>query len=285
MVAATGRFPVSIIAQPVNYYILCTTDQRRKMCGVFDVEGCSTARIRVMSYNIGHYNMGLSPFGYPPDVMDDKVTNLKEMLMEYGPDIIGLQEDSEYADQAKTKKSSKYLYSPVWRYRPSNGGSNIRAKYAAYAGTGELCKFSSGRNYKKAVLKVNGKRLLMISAHPTAHEGNSEIRKQEYTELFDAVHRETWDWCVIAGDFNTLEKADKANLKALCSENSFDMAIGSYLPWVTTFLGRTAKAKHHSFDNILTSPGVTILTVRVLRDWWDRLYSDHVPVVCTMDLG
>ena len=241
-------------------------------------------RLTVMSYNVGHYNMGQRPFGYPEDVMNEKVTALKEMLMETGPDLIGLQEDYTWADRGKTLKSSTYLYSPVWRYRPSGSSSNIRAKYAAYSGTGELCQFSTGAYYRKAVLKVNGGRLLMISAHATAHDGNSDKRKTEYAELFEKVREEKWSWAVICGDFNTLTKTDKENLTAACRENSFEMAIGSYLPWIVTFMGRSEQAKKHSFDNILVSPGVTIRTVRARRDWWERLYSDHVPVTAEVEL-
>lgn len=236
--------------------------------------------IRVMTYNVGHYNMGLSPFGFPEDVRAEKTANLKTMLMDTGPDIIGLQEDSEYADQAKTIKSSKSLYSPVWKYRPSNGASNIRAKYSAYAGTGSTGVFSTGAKYRKVVLKVDGKRMLVFSLHATAHTGNSDKRMQEYTELFELVNREVWDYAVLCGDFNTLQKADKANLKAVCKANKFSMAIGSYLPWIDTFYGRTETSKHHSFDNVLASPGLTIRTVRVLGEWWSRLYSDHLPVIC-----
>ena len=242
------------------------------------------SKIRIMSYNVGHYNMGLSTVGFPKEIFNEKVINFKEMLMEYAPDIIGLQEDSVYIDQDKTLKSNAYLFEPLWRHRPSNNGSNIRAKFPAYTNTTELIKFSSSRNYKKTILKVFGKRLLVISAHPTAHEGNSAIRKQDYLELFECAKSETWDWCIMTGDFNTLEKADKANLKAICAENEFSMAVGTYLPWVDTFLGRTEKSKHHSFDNILCSKNITIKSTMILRDWWGRLYSDHVPIVADVEL-
>jgi endonuclease/exonuclease/phosphatase family metal-dependent hydrolase len=236
-----------------------------------------------MTYNVGHYNMGLLQVGFPKDIFDEKVSNFKEMLMRYAPDIIGLQEDSVYVNQTKTIKSNSYLYEPIWRHRPSNNGSNIRSKFPAYANTSELVKFSSGRNYKKVILKVFGKRMLVLSAHPTAHEGNSAIRKQEYKELFECVNSEIWDYCIITGDFNTLEKIDKANLIAICAENEFSMAIGTYLPWVDTFLGRTEKSKHHSFDNILCSKNINIKSTRILREWWNRLYSDHVPIIADIE--
>lgn len=236
--------------------------------------------IRVMTYNVGHYNMGQAPYGFPPELMDEKAGNLKTMLMASGPDIIGTQEDSPYADQAQTIKASTELYAPVWQYRPNNGGSNIRAKFPCYSGTAGTGKLSSGANYRKAILKVDGNRLMVVSVHATAHQGNSAKRLQDYREIFDIVKAETWKHAIITGDFNTLEDTDKTNLKVVCSDNNFSMAIGDYLPWLNTYIGRSEKAKRHSFDNILVSSGLTIRTTNVLSDWWGRLYSDHVPLIC-----
>ena len=239
----------------------------------------------VMSYNIGHYNMGLSQTGYPPEVMDEKVAVLKELYMQFAPDLIGTQEDATYADRAKTIKSNDYLYDPYWRYRPSGSGCNIRARYAAVSGTGGTITFSTGRTCKKIVLRVDGKRLLALSAHPTAHVGFSREREIEYREMFEAVNREEWDWCVITGDFNTTEEVDKLHLQEQCAANGFGMAIGSYLPWVDTYLGKKEGARRHSFDNVLVSGKCAIRRVQVLRDWWERLYSDHVPVLCEIEMG
>lgn len=235
--------------------------------------------IRIMSYNIGHYNMGLSEGGFPPNIFDEKYTNLKEMLMEIAPDIVCLQEDAHYIDRAKTKKSPDSIFSPVWKHSNGYKLETIKAKYSAVSGSYQLINFSIGQSFRRGIFNVNNKKILVVSAHVIAHVGNSAKRKIQYTEMFDHIRKENWDYCVVAGDFNTTENVDKKNLKALCEANDFTMAIGQYLPWVNTFMGRTEGQTKHSFDNILVSKGLTIKSTKVLRDWYGKLYSDHVPVI------
>ena len=237
--------------------------------------------LRVMSYNIGHYNMGLSEGGFPDSLYTEKLGNLKQMLMETGPDVIGIQEDTHYVDRAGTKKSPATVYSPVWSFRNGYKYETIRAKFKIVSGSYELVNFSNGQHYRKGTFTIGGKGVLVVSAHMIAHTGNAEKRKVQYTELFRAIS--SAEACIVTGDFNTTEKADKATLTALCEKNGFTMAIGSYLPWVDTFFGRAEGATPHSFDNILVK-GMTIKTTKVLRDWYERLYSDHVPVIADIEM-
>ncbi len=243
-----------------------------------------STQIRVMTYNIGHYNMGLATHGYPEDKFDEKSTNLKEMYMEYAPDFIGIQEEEQYADNAKTKKASPFLYSPVWTFRSGYNCTTIRAKYKVVSNTYELSHYSNGMTYRHGLFKIGDKRLLFISTHAVSKVGNNAARLIQYKELFEYINNTEWDWCIVTGDFNTTDEADKKNLKKLCEDNNFTMAIGQYLPWVDTYLGRAKESTHHSFDNILVSPGCTIKSTKVLRSWWSKLYSDHVPVVADIVL-
>ena len=239
--------------------------------------------IRAMSYNIGHYNMGRSLHGYPPDVMDEKVAGYKELIMQYAPEIIGVQEDNTYCDQEGTMKAQE-LYKPVYRYRVGGAGSTIKTMYPVIRGTAESGKLGTGACYRRGVWKAGDRRVMVISLHASAHAGNTEKRRRDYADVFAMAAKEEWDACVICGDFNTLEDADKRSLTEMCGKNGFGMAIGSYLPWVDTYLGRAEGATRHSFDNVLVSGG-SIRRVQVLRDWWGRLYSDHVPVLCEIEMG
>lgn len=233
--------------------------------------------LKVMSYNVGHYNMGLSATGFPASVMNEKLASLKELLIAEHPDFIGLQEDAKWIDAAHTVTSSASLFDPYWRFRPEGNGSTVRARQNCISGSNGKELFKSGRHFRKAAFQMEGKTVLFISCHPTAHVGNSAVRKQEYEQLFSYVNDMQWDICIITGDFNTTEQDDKNNLRTACDENGFDMAIGTYLPWVSTYLGKDGTARQ-SFDNILVGGKVKILSVRILRDWYSRLYSDHVPV-------
>lgn len=243
------------------------------------------SQIRVMTYNIGHYNMGRSETGFPDGLYDEKLAGLKEMLMYAAPDLIGLQEDCKWLDKAHTVTTSAGVFDPVWRFRPEGNGCTVRSKLPLISGSNGKITFSTGRHFRKASFKVDGKRLLFLSCHPTAHVGNSADRKEEYWELFDYVcNREMWDWCVITGDFNTIEAVDKENLRRECDEHGFGMAIGSYMPWISTFPGKDGTS-HGSYDNILVSSGVDIRAMRVMRDWYPLLYSDHVPLAAELILN
>lgn len=242
--------------------------------------------IRVMSYNVGHYNMGYSSTqGFPPEIQSEKVSQFKQLMMQYRPDFIGVQEESRYMDQAGTEAASSGLYKPAYIFRSGYDACTIRSLYEAEAGSYQKIQFSNGQNFRRGIFRVEGKRLLMISAHPISKTGNSDKRLVQYTELFRHAKESGCDWCIITGDFNTTDQADKTNLKALCDKNKYEMAIGSYLPWVDTFIGRTESQRKHSFDNVLVSPGLRIRTTRVLREWYERLYSDHVPVLCDVEVS
>ena len=70
--------------------------------------------ISVMSYNICGYNFDLGPKGFPVSIRDEKVSQLKQMLMTYAPDFVGLQEDYKYIDTEGSEQARKAVFSPVW---------------------------------------------------------------------------------------------------------------------------------------------------------------------------
>lgn len=240
--------------------------------------------ITVMSYNICYYCFDQGNHGFPANLLAEKSGNLKEMLMEYSPDLIGLQEDAEYCDKKKTLKSVDYLFKPIWGYNPGSAYTTIRSKLQTVKNSYKLVYLSTGRCYRRTLVYTEGrKKLLFISAHPMYGTANAVQRETEYAELFQHIRTSQWDYCVVTGDFNSCTDQDKANLKQLCGSNHFGMAIGDYMPWVATCLGHDGKGKQ-SLDNILFSSNIRVNKLAVLRDWYSRLYSDHVPVVAELRL-
>lgn len=240
--------------------------------------------LRVMSYNIGHYNMGSAEKGYPEDLIEEKSGQLKIMLMETAPDLLGLQEDWTWIDRGDTRRSVKELYRPIFRFTAGTGDYTLRARLAAEAGTHQLVRFSTGRYYRRCTFKLPGKyRLLFVTCHLSAYAAREAERMIELEELFAAVGALQYDCCVITGDFNTNTGADREKLREECRGNGFSMAIGDYLPWIPTCYGRDGRERY-SFDNILVSGTGTIRRVAVLGDWYGRLYSDHVPLIADVAL-
>ena len=244
------------------------------------------SEITVMTYNICHYDKLTRTFGFPENIYEEKYWNFKELLMEFAPDFVGIQEEYQFLDAAHTRNAASALYGSIWSFHSGAEACTIRSKYPCISGTYERPAFSTGSTWRRGMFTVDKKKLLFISVHPIARATAERraMREKEYNELFNYIKSAKWDYCIVTGDFNTTYKADKTQLQTLCKENGFSMAIGGCLPWVNTFLGATGTEKPHSFDNILTSKNITIKKVKVLRDWYDRLYSDHVPVVADLIL-
>ncbi len=241
--------------------------------------------IGIMTYNICGYNKDQGPKGFPVAIRDEKVSNLKRLLMTYAPDFVGLQEDYKYIDTDGSEQARKAIFSPVWGFVNGTTETTLRAKYGAVPGSYALKRFSTDRFYAKAVFNYTptDQRILFVSCHPSAYVKNEDKRRTEYTELFEMIQKESWDHCIVAGDFNTNTDNDRDLLRKLCIENRFDMALGTFMPRLPTCLGYDGSALY-SFDNILVSGGLMIRKTMVLKDWYNCLYSDHVPVFCEVVL-
>ena len=243
--------------------------------------------IRVMSYNICKYNNDKGGTGFPKSIFAEKVSNLKQMFMEYAPDIIGLQEDRQYLDAEKTIPASAGLFDPVWNHRSGMDRETARSKFAAFESsfvqfTDKVGK-ANWRSYRRLIYSFYGKRLMFISCHPMPGKEYVQARIEEFEQIFKDINNTKYDYCIVTGDFNTVTDEDKVNLKNICDQNKFKMAIGSYLPWIVTCPGSVGGAYHpYSLDNILVSKNMNIIQTKIVSEWHSRLYSDHIPVVSTI---
>lgn len=237
--------------------------------------------IRVMTYNVCYYGDDAGTKGMPSEILEEKVNNLKTMLMATGPDFVGLQEDYPYIDEKATIQARTALFKPVWRFTQGTTETTLRAKYGLVSGTYQLRRFSTDRFYRTGLFNYTPtkQKILFISCHLSAYAKNENKRKTELVELFRFIAGETWDHCVVTGDFNTNTDSDRKTLMEMCDKAGFSAAIGPYLPWIRTCYGHDGKERY-SFDNVLVSSGMAIRTVNVLGEWYWSLYSDHVPVLC-----
>jgi endonuclease/exonuclease/phosphatase family metal-dependent hydrolase len=252
------------------------------------------AKIRVMSYNICHFNNDTSTY-----ISAEKLGNLHKMFMEVNADFICLQEDDRHIDSAETKLSKSYLYYPVYPISvvddvyPDNdmAGVNIRSKQGFVSRDSLEFSNTNHRALRYGVYEIDGKTLLLISAHPGLTE---EERAEEYEKLFKWINGEitlnryytstpvsvpTFTHCVIGMDANSATAEDRANLSAEAEETGYIMANGGVLGWINTSL-----RSNLPLDNIIVSPNVIINNIQVLSGWYDLLYSDHVPVYCDLTL-
>lgn len=267
--------------------------QRSSQTGAFGAWRLYTPdkTLTVMSYNIGQYAMGDSSNpGIPANILNEKLANLKQTFMEYSPALCGMQEEKEYVDQAQTLATKPTLWQPVWYDNPGDYHPCIRSQLPRVDNSAAIGQFSTGRYYRRCVYKYHATQtILFMSVHlsPYADEHEAHTHEQErlteLTEMFQHIAASTWDYCIVTGDFNTNSDADRTNISSMCSLNGFTQAIGGYLPWVDTCLGPDGD-KHYSFDNILISSNVWFKRIKVLKEKFDDLYSDHVPVIAELEL-
>lgn len=285
---------VSGIRQTINQYTSTSPTLIRQYgstVGFYNWQKVSTKNeLTVMSYNICRYNFDQGGTGFPEDIMNEKIENLKKMFMKNAPDLIGIQEDTYYIDEEHTIESIPALFTPVWQPTGS-GWRTIRSKLTRVDGSAAYADFDGNVNigYRRAVYYYEqSKKILFISLH--AMYGNDAeadaLRLGEYEQIFQHINdsADEWDYCIVTGDFNSVSQTSKDKLVELCNDNGFSMAIGSYMPWIFTHFNKQGVASD-SFDNILVSSNIDILTTEVLTDQYPLLYSDHVPVVARLRLN
>ncbi len=253
----------------------------------------SGIELTVMSYNVANYNNDTSVY-----VDDAQIVNIKKLISAYRPDIVGLQEHRQYLDSGNTKLSHTHLYTPMLPFIKSNTGCCIVSKIN---GNADLLYYSTNRAVRIEYFQISNKTLLVVDTHPTANYNNTGVdsadsiatRLTEYTELMQWIHGEStlkqygsgnmisvqsWDWCVVTGDFNSITPTDMANLKTLVTARNFTMANGGWMGWIKTHYAGL------SLDNILCSQNVIINSVEVPELLAAGLYSDHYPIISHITL-
>lgn len=248
----------------------------------------------IMSYNVANYNNDTSTY-----INDTQLVNFKKMLSLYRPDIIGLQENREYIDADSSKLAHTYIYTPIFPYFYGPGGATIVGKNSGQ--NTDILSFSNGRATRIIYFTIDNKTLLFISVHPVAAYNNTAYdsaesiaaRQTQYDELMKWVSKEItlnrygtatpvscrdWDWCIIAGDMNSITQTDRTNLKTLVEARNFTMANGGWLGWIKT------EKTGYTLDNIVCSPNVIINSVEVPESLASGLWSDHYPIISHITL-
>ena len=88
--------------------------------------------IRIMQNNIGQFNFGYDG-GYAGADIGLKLSNYRQMLMKYKPDIIGLQEYRTFVDALNTRNADYILFNDIIPYKSyEEYGYVILSKYKPY---------------------------------------------------------------------------------------------------------------------------------------------------------
>lgn len=139
----------------------------------------------------------------------------------------------------------------------------------------------------KAWKTVNGKSVLIYSVHLQNNGGRAEnvsvaTRRAQLEAVIAQAHSYTESspgakdgLFIICGDFNSAYDADKETVQEVTAANNMTIANGGYLGWIETHPNPSPT----TIDNIICSQGLIIKRVRTFKDWFDKLYSDHIPLI------
>ena len=255
--------------------------------GMGIVSANGQTKLKVMTYNIGRYSYGVSPYYIDSDY-DEKVANYKKFFAEQRCDIIGIEENNIFLDAVSGGNHiTNELYSYLYPYFADEGnGVSLKSKYPIYAqGISQFS--SSGRQYVYGTINIDGKEIFLMTVHltPNAGETQDSLRAQEVQEILSIVSAKKY--FIVFGDFNAQTVAFYDSFTSAGCK----IANGGYLPFEWTysynpedFSSDTPTTGIRYFDNIVTSANITIDYSGRLNVYAD-LSSDHIPFVAYLTIN
>lgn len=237
--------------------------------------------VNILTYNVGRYNYGLPTPGMPDTLVPRITNNMRLFIGSCDADFMTLQEDTQYIDRSQTLEGVEYIYKPSYPFKTTFGGCSCYSKKMPHSsGTRNLNGIDDTRYMSWQTFKFNGKTLLVITLHLSYNTFAN--RSAELTDLFTWVNSQTFDWCIISGDFNLLTSDDKdpnntGSIVYQASANGFAMASGNHFGWLMT------SPDGESLDNILVKNGI-IESVKVPINEASKLPSDHYPMIARVRL-
>lgn len=264
-------------------------------------QGANTGdKVRIMSYNVAHYNYDTSLY-----ISDDKVLNFRQMIAKANVDYVCTQEDAANIDgDTGSKPSVDYVFNPVLPFTVSGGSETmIHSRFLQSTEAHHALCFATRRWLDYATFDYGAKKLLIVTAHfyPGSETEaitnravevselfkwiSGEVDLQEYKTTDDGawIHVPTHTHCIICIDGNTETTADKNTLQSEATNANFLMGNGGRFGWFKTAYNNGTGARS-SIDNVIVSSNIIINDISVLWDWFERLYSDHAPVVADVTL-
>lgn len=263
--------------------------------------------LRIATYNVAGFNNNSAT-----QMPDNKIIHFRKWLAQANLNFLCVQEGEQYVDTNKGVYS--YLMRPLLP-DGNNYGSNWRTaifSQISYAGSGVTnavkVKYSTGvgstsYNIMAAVYVYGSYRLLVVAAHcnwnadGTGGNSASNIaeRKQEYKDIFEWITGQkqlqdigstTLRSCpshthaVVCMDANSIDSS-KQDLIDAATANGFVLGNGGRFGWFKTCADSDGA---YALDQIACSSNIVIRDIDAQWDWYNRLYSDHVPVVADITL-
>ncbi|MBP3300004.1 MAG: hypothetical protein J6M34_00690 [Clostridia bacterium] len=238
----------------------------------------SSNHIKVATMNYGLWNDGATKF-----VEDSKVDTVlaawKKMLDDNDVDILAGQEWLRFFDRSNTMTAEDALFAYKYRYQFSTAtgfGKNLVSKTAIENYVAKSFTKNKDRQYTKSYTTINGKKVCLINAHCSLETNFSINRKAEFEELIRIMDQEKY--VIVFGDFNAYNVSEFNLFKKAGYSVANGGEFGTFDTW--TNFDKPSSWKNKAIDNIIVSPNIEILDVKVDR----RDLSDHNMLIADIRL-
>ena len=236
-------------------------------------------KVKVMSYNVAQWDNDTTT-----DISDEQLARVKQMLMYEDCDILGLQECPGSIDTngGNTKNVNEYLFYPNYPY---TWIQDVTIASRTPLTDKSVHTLGTGRKYSHAKTVISDRVVSIYCVHPYpgSDPDRTALRHHDWEEFASIINADDSDYVVCLGDFNTFASSVVEDDMDTFDQtfSGWTKANGGYLGWYET-TGRYSP--NMPADNILVNGNVAMTCMRPLSEWYDLLYSDHVPVVATLVL-
>lgn len=236
-------------------------------------------RLRVGTYNVGHFNQGrLGGFQGEGRIVESDLNRWRKWIGEQSLDLFGVNEWNRYFDKDSTFQAKEELLDSY--YKHVYLGTENTWIYNGFAANFELYNIReevwAGEYYAIiGELRVQDKTIHVISTHLPWQK---EWHDQSVRDLIQLLGG--YEYFICLGDMNARDENQR-----LFTEAGFNMANGGAMGWFPTNANRTASSGYMgkedvNIDNIVTSPNIKIMNVRVPQTGLNDL--DHFPVMADL---
>ena len=248
-------------------------------------------KLKIMTYNIGRFSYGVSPYYLDPDLYEEKLANYKKFFCEEKADIVGMQEFNEYLDKATgtgDHSSDTEIFDYLYPYKlNTNGGNTLKSKYPFnFLGSLNYATGEGPQSCKYGIIILNNKSIFVGCTHLHANAGAEQdaIRAAQRAELITLMNK--YDYAICCGDFNAQSTTDFEDF----TDAGYKIANGGYLPFEWTYsydeedYNRETPSEYiRYFDNIVVSSNIIISDSKRLNVY-NQLSSDHIPFIADLTL-
>ncbi len=253
------------------------------------------ADIRIMSYNLMNPDWSKVP-------VTDRVPKVVNILQDYQPDVIGIQEASgKWQKALKPVLVETGLYNPACRQSNADGFKYNMSAFMYNVATVQLVDEyvldldpgSDIRVFAVAVFEKlsDGTRFVVANTHP-ASSTDTEVYARNCADIMEIGAAEMAKYAdlpfIMTGDYNTRESSEMYQtlmdtLGVKDAKYEADVMVrnqGTYFEWGTEPAPKTDDCIDHIFVNVQTD----VKLYNVVVDHDVQTTSDHFPIYADIDL-